>query len=54
MKANYLKYGQFISVDVTYNLIKEKSNGIGWGVCLILGMNSHHHIIPFALAIMNN
>lgn len=52
MRENFEKYGQFMTVDVTYNLIKEKSNGVGWGVCLILGMNANYHIVPFAIAIM--
>ena len=54
MRENYRKYGQIVSIDITYNLIKEKINGVGWGVCLMMGMNSHQHIIPFAFAILNN
>ncbi len=47
-------YGQLVAVDLTYNLVKEKINGKGWGVIVFVGLNSRNHIVPFAVGIINN
>lgn len=54
MREQFQKYGQFVTIDVTYNLIKEKQNGVGWGVAAFVGLNAHNHIVPFAICLINN
>jgi len=54
MRQNFRDYGQMMAVDVTYNLIKEKVNGVGWGIILFLGLNAHNHIVPFAFGMLND
>ena len=54
MRNNFKIYGQFVAVDVTYNLIRDRVGSQRWGVILLMGLNNNNHIIPFALGILNN
>ena len=52
------KFGQFISFDITYNLVKEYKEVEGkvkkWGLGLFLGKNNHNRTVPFAICIVNS
>jgi len=60
MIANFKKYGekQFVTFDITYNLIKEvkksESQTKKWGVGLFLGKNNHNKAICFCICILNS
>lgn len=54
MRSDYLTYGQSMSFDVTYNLIKERSNGRQYGVGIFGGKNSFNHVVIFGIALLLN
>ena len=64
MMANFKLFGegQFVTFDVTYNLIKEiklevkedRSIRKKWGVGLFLGKNNHNKAICFCICILNS
>lgn len=57
MMNSYKIYGDFMSFDITYNLVSEqkyvgdllKSYGLG----LMLGKSSSNKVIPFAFCLIN-
>ena len=54
MKADYKAYGQVISFDVTYNLVKERNNGKAYGIGIFGGKNAFNHVIIFGIALIIN
>lgn len=53
------KFGQFMSFDITYNLVKESKVTEGertkkWGLGLFLGKNNHNKTIPFGICLLNS
>ena len=54
------KFGQFVSFDITYNLVKEAKVIEGlprpkkWGLGLFLGKNNHNKTIPFGVCLINS
>jgi hypothetical protein len=53
MKMAYERYGQFVSFDFTYNLIKERGPGNRqYGVGFFTGLNNWNRIIPFGVVIL--
>jgi hypothetical protein len=60
MIADFRKYGekQFITFDITYNLIKEvkrseEGQNKKWGVGFFLGKNNHNKALCFCICILN-
>jgi hypothetical protein len=60
MIADFKEYGekQFVTFDITYNLIKEVKKSEDqtkkWGVGFFLGKNNHNKAICFCICILNS
>jgi hypothetical protein len=52
MKTNYLRYGSFVSFDLTFHLIKDRKDGKIFKVGAFLGLSVSRKIVPFGLAII--
>lgn len=62
MRKNFSKYGDVVTFDITYNVIRDtlariNSNGekklIKWGMGLFLGFNNVNKAVPFGLVVVN-
>jgi hypothetical protein len=52
MKKMFEMYGQVMSFDLTYNVIKNDSTSAKqYAVGIFTGVNCYNHIIPFGIAI---
>lgn len=52
MKSHFEKYGQWTSLDFTYNMVTPKERGANkYAVGCFVGLSSCKHIVPFALVI---
>ena len=55
MKANFAKYGDIVSFDLTFNLIKNQhKSGEKWKVGCFVGMSNAKRITPFGFAVTLN
>ena len=58
MIKDFKKFGEFVTFDLTYNMIKQfKEEGDKkkkWGLGLFLGKNNHNNPIPFGICLMNS
>lgn len=52
MKSHFEKYGQWTSLDFTYNMVTPRErSGKKYAVGCFVGLSSCKHIVPFALVI---
>lgn len=54
MKKAYEKYGERVSFDLTFKLIKDKREDATWKVGVFLGLSSTNRLVPFGIAITLN
>ncbi len=50
----FIKFGDSLAYDVTYNIVKSLPNRKKWGVGIFWGKNGMNHIIFFGISILNS
>ena len=63
MIENFQKFGEFVSIDITYNLVSDRNphytgdrNGQkeSWGLALFCGKNANNRIVPYAFCFLSS
>lgn len=53
MKSQFLLHSEFVAIDCTYGLVKEKwSETTNFKICSFVGLSSSKKVLPFGLAIL--
>ena len=53
MKKSFAMYGDTVSFDLSFNMIKNiHESGKKWKVGFFVGTSSNKHIVPFAIVVM--